>query len=571
VKRIIFLLIGALLVLGLVLPGCGGGGGPTDTRPAIRIGIAGPIGYAQGDNHLWGAELAQTEINGLNFTTDGVSVNGTLYKITLVEIHTNEVLDPTGADGLLAMTNKINQVDFVLGGFRTEAVLAYRGVVMAAHKLFIDCGAATEILQHSVVDDYETYKYWFKATPPNELFLSLNTGKMFNMLLMMARTAVSNATWYPRVAVIAENADWTLLSRYGAYASYAAKGLLCGSSNADSNMAPPLQGIWVVSTVATQTEMNQVLQDIADSVPAPNMIMTIMSGPCGVTYANTVGDYFDSRILSYGINVEAQRQGFPGVAKYANGMVFQDAWAPGLAITNTTTQFVSDFVAAFGTRPIYTAGTHDALKALVQAIESVGSLSAASIIPEYETQTYAGTAGLSALYPKWDGATNGTNPYYGLPGYTQLSTYALNQTQVLALYPWLPSAKYSPDGVNVVNWTYNSTLWTMAPHTTHDLIYGPGWVTGTFSQWQNISGTITNVGIWPKAWYAGPFANLTTAQFVAGVLPGLTAAQLLGLQTLGLWDQYGWWDFEYPGTGTVNLTNWVTWLLTSHQTDGTLY
>jgi branched-chain amino acid transport system substrate-binding protein len=556
-KRIIFLIIGVLLVLGLVLPGCGGTPGPTDTRPAIKIGIAGPIGYAQGDHHLYGAELARDQINGSNFTTDGVTVNGTLYKITLVEIHTNEVLDPTGADGLAAMTSKIGQVDFVLGGFRTEAVLAYRDVVMNANKLFLDCGAATELLQHSVADNYAKYKYWVKATPPNELFLSANTGKMLNMIVLGARTATGNASFTPKILVLAENAAWTLLSRYGAYVNYGAKGYLAGWNNNATNCGLP--GIFTVSTVATQTEMNSVLNLMTAANATPNMIMTIMSGPCGVTYANTVGTYFNSSILSFGINVEAQRQGFPGVAQYALGMIFQDAWAPGIAISNTTAQFVSDFVAAYGTRPIYTAGTYDALNALVQAMETANSLSSAAIIPVYETQTYLSTAGPSAVYPKWDGVNNGTNPYYGLPGYTQPSTYALNSTQVLALYPWLTSAKYS-DNVTVSNWTWFANNWTMAPHTTHDLVYGPAWVTGTFSQWQNIGGTLTNKGIWPKAWYPGPFANLTTPQFVAGVLPGLNATTLYSLQSAGLWDQYGWWDFEYQGTGTISLSPWIAWM-----------
>jgi branched-chain amino acid transport system substrate-binding protein len=561
-RRILFVIVGVLLVLGLVLPGCGGGGGAADTRPAIKIGIAGPIGYAQGDNHLEGAEMARDQINGSNFTTDGVNVGGTLYKITLVEIHTNEVLDPTGADGLAAMQSKIGQVDFVLGGFRTEAVLAYRDVVMNAHKIFLDCGAATEILQHSVADNYAKYKYWFKSTPPNELFLAENTGKMFYMLVVMAQQAASNATWLPRVAVLAENADWTLLSRIGAYAKYAPKHLLCGEYNNVTNCGMP--GIFTVSTVATQTEMNSVLNLITTANPAPNMIMTIMSGPCGVTYANTVGNYFDPRILTYGINVEAQRQGFPGVAQYASGMIFQDAWAPGLEVTNTTAQFVSDFVSEFGTRPIYTAGTYDALNALVQAIETADSLSSDTIIPVYENQAYPATLGLTAVYPRWDGATNGTNPYYGLPGYTQPSTYALCQTQVLDFYPWLTSASYS-NGTAKIAWTWNANDWTMAPHTTHDIVYGPGWVTGSFSQWQNISGTLTDVGIWPKAWYPGPFANLTTQQFIAGVLPSLNATTLYGLQSLYLWDKWGWWDFEYPGTGTVDIAPWVTWMISTGQ------
>jgi branched-chain amino acid transport system substrate-binding protein len=567
-KRIIFLIVATLLVLGIVLPGCGGEGeGEGDLRPAITIGVAGPMGMAQGKHHMYGAEMARDELNGSNFTTDGVSVNGTLHKITLVSIDTNEVLDPTGADGVTEMNKKIGSVDYVVGGFRTEAVLAYRGIVMSAHKIFLNCGAATEELQHSVVDNYATYKYWFKATPPNELFLSQNTGKMFGMLLFMVKYngVYNNATWSPKVAIIAENAAWTTLSWRLGQLKYGAKGYLCGRNGT----AGP--GVWLVNTVATVGEVDAILDDINLATPKPNMIMTIMSGPVGVTYANRVGAKLPN-VMTFGINVEAQRAGFTGVAAYAKNMIFQDSWAPGVQFSAKTSAFYSAFVAKTGEKPIYTAATYDAVLGLAECIEAVNSLSSDTIVPQYETMTRVTTsAKLTGLYPKWDGATNGTHPFYGYPGLSYpLSTQALNSTQVLALYPWLNSAKYSYDGLTISNWTYNSSKWTMLPHTTHDLIYGSEWITGSFSQWQNVSGTLEKVSIWPKAWYPGLPTNLTAW---LAILPGVNASTLysLGPDVLSLWDQYGWWNMEYPGTGTVYLTDWIGWLIATGALNGTLY
>ena len=50
-----------------------------------------------------------------------------------------------------------------------------REVAMTAEKMFFDCGAATAILCESVVDDYDTYRYFMKTTPPNEFFLADGT------------------------------------------------------------------------------------------------------------------------------------------------------------------------------------------------------------------------------------------------------------------------------------------------------------------------------------------------------------------------------------------------------------
>ena len=566
-KRIIFLIIGTLLVLGLVLPGCGGTPTPTDPRPIITIGVAGPMGMAQGKHHLYGAEMARDELNGTNWTTDGVSVNGTLHKIALVQIDTNEVLDPTGADGVTEMTKKIGSVDYVVGGFRTEAVFAYRGVAMSAGKIFNNCGAATEALQHSVVDDYATYKYWFKATPPNELFLSQSNAKVFYMCVATAQGFSLNATWMPRVAILAENAAWTTLSWRLAQLKYSAAGILCGRNGTGG------PGVWLVNPVATVSEMNSVLADMALATPAPNLIFTIMSGPCGVTYANRVGAYFPS-ILTQGINVEAQRNGFPGVAAYAKNMIFLDSWAPGVNFTSQTADFYNAFIAKTGEKPIYTAATYDSIKALAVQIEAVG-LSTAALIPALEAAQYTGTSGISALYQVWDGATNGTHPFYGYPGLTYpLSTQALNSTQVLALYPWLTGAGFAVNSSLVVNYTYNASKWTMLPHTSHDLVYGTQWVTGSCSQWQNVTGTLQKVSVWPKPYAAALGAPSTTnITLIKSLIASgaINASTLFKFQTIGLWDQYGWWHFEYPGTGTVNLVDWLTWLASTGAFNGTLY
>ncbi len=61
----------------------------------------------------------------------------------------------------------------------------------------------------------------------------------------------------------------------------------------------------------------------------------------------------------------------------------------------------------------------------------------------------------------------------------------------------------------------------MPPHTTHDLVYGPGYLTGVGCQWQwdEGAGMWRKFGVWPRE--------------VAGA---------------DLKDQYGDWNFAYTGT-----------------------
>lgn len=172
-KKVVFMIIASLLVIGLVLPGCGGGNGEEDIRPSITFAVVGPMTEMPGKNHWWGAELACDEINA----GVGVNVGGVYHKIELVQVDTNEFSGTTD-EGVTALEAVIDDVDFALGGWDTEDVVAYREVAMDAQKIFMNCGAYTGSLQYSVVSDYDRYKYWFKVTPYNETFLVKSLYKM---------------------------------------------------------------------------------------------------------------------------------------------------------------------------------------------------------------------------------------------------------------------------------------------------------------------------------------------------------------------------------------------------------
>ena len=557
-KRIVFLIIASLLVLGLVLPGCGPAEEAFDQY--ITLGIAGPMGAAQGDHHYYGAELAANEINADG--AGGVDVGGTIYGIKLIKIDTNEILNPSGADGTTRMEANIDKVDFFLGGFRTEAVLAYRSVALEAGKLFINCGAATEALQQGCAVNYTNYKYWFKGTPPNELFLSMSNSKLLYQLIVAGQTALANPAWMPKIALVPENALWTELSRVAAWAKLGPGGAnILVPSTGSPNPLNPDDWMWLPSPVATTSEMNIVTQEIGAA--DPDIIFTIMSGPCGASFGNLIKDYADEDVIIMGINVEAQRDEFPDAAKYAEGMIFLDSWSPGVNYTDKTAAFLSDFEDEYGEGPIYTAATYDAVLALVEAIEGKDSTNVADIIAWMEDPDNAreGTTGVSGYYQQWDEATEGAHPLAAL-GYGPTAP-ALTKAQVLELYPWLANAKFF-DGVGVNNWTYDKDDWTMPAHTTHDLVYGTQWVTGTASQWQDDgSGNLVKVGVWPVVFNPLLPTDLMTA-IGAINLGAINATTLAGLQAIGIWDHYGWWNFEYPGTDEMDLEDWKTWLDTRY-------
>jgi hypothetical protein len=561
-KKIVFLIVGALLVLGLVLPGCGG----EEVSPyhelvtagTLTIGVLGDMDYIQGEHALYGAQLAKTDV-------DTFSVNGTPLTVTIKPVDTNEVDAPGSLAGTTYVASQIPHCDFMVGGFRTEGVSAYLSTIMNGKMVFIDCGAATEELAHQTVDHYSTYKYFFKGTPMNDYLLNHSMTKL-NVAVLGIAEAIYEGMHFgyqfgPHMAVLAEEAEWTKVGREMTQAS------ISPAYNISDHVYT------VPSLPTSDSQVTTVLQDIYNDDNNVNVVITILSGPAGVIYANTVKDYLPN-VLSIGINVEAQRSDFPHDAKYAEGMIFLDGWADGVNITGETPTFVSEFEAAHsGAIPIYTAGTYDAVLTLVKAVQDKAITPGGvvqwlpdDIVSYMEGSIQETAAGVSGVFPNWDGTTTGNVTLY--PGKSLTDVPALNETQVKDLWPWLQDAKYSPDAVNVVNWTYDSNDWTMPPLTSHDLCYGtpyPGvaWSTAIASQWQNVSGTLKKVCVWPTTaltYGTGLYTVNDIPTFETYVDLGyVNATTLYGLEHVAdLWDQYGWWNFAFNGTGTLNVTAWVT-------------
>jgi len=184
------------------------------------------------------------------------------------------------------------------------------------------------------------------------------------------------------------------------------------------------------------------------------------------------------------------------------GEILVDTWAVGTNNTDYTYDWLNDYMTRTGRYPVYTAGTYDAVRQVCRAIEATDSLDSDDLVAWLENPANAMTDSVSTpkvmYYPM---------PEIDLGG----GVYALSENQVRALYPSLA--------------TYDQTNWLCAasggPHLAHDIVYGPGYATGIGSQWQDGH----KVGVWPM-----DLGDEYDEAFT---------------------DQYGCWNFEYPGTVDV--------------------
>lgn len=512
-KKIIFLIIASLLVLGLVLPGCGEAGPAT---PAIKFAILGPMDQIQGTHMMFGAEMAEDEINA---TTGKITSGATAFEVELVEVDTDEIDNPGGSRDIVIDALVADDPDVCIGGFRTEGVSTYIDDIKDAGKLYFIDGAATMSLVNAMDPDN---KYVFRGTPFNDIFLVNNCFLMFAMVAKTIQdemgyygTVISNPspppTYVPywpngkvQVALFAESLEWAqnmrqttkdIISGYGPVFGWE---FVSATGHED--------GEWTVTDTESYTNVQTALNQIKNA--GAQVIFTIMSGPVGLTYGKAMGAV-DVPAVSVGINVEAQDPGYwlgtetdPG--EYgANYHITMGTWAPNVTQTDSTEAFLDGFAAKWGGLfPVYTASSYDMIYTVKKAIEATN---AATWNAETETATLDYDAviawlgdldnsqvistGHAGYYPAWDGSTMG---WWSSAG---ASLPALNTTQLDTIY----GDMYQAPGVGAYNFT-------MPPYSTHDLIYGPrtdpgdpetGWMTGIAIQW--LDGV--QKGVWPNDGY----------------------------------------------------------------------
>jgi len=372
----------------------------------IKIGVIGPMQFVQGISQWNGAQLAAEEINARG----GVQVGDEKMQIRLIRADSNELLNTTDGPSAMDRLMTRDKVDFVLGGFRTEAVLVMQDIAMEHKKIFIGIGPAHADLCTRVATDYDTYKYWFRGSPFNSALLGrtsfLNLGYVAGVLKETLNIPQI------KVAFVGEKAAWV---------DPVAK----AAQDVIPKMGMELVGVWRPSERAT--DVTAELSAIQRS--GAHIIFTIFSSSVGITFARQAGE-LEIPAMQVGVNVEAQKDGFwdatQGMGNYAMTV---SIYARGLEYNDLTKPFVENYIKKFGETPTAMADTYAAIAyMLVPAIEKTGTLDSDKLVAFLENQECKVPSGVVALEKDAEG-----RPLHDLrwgPGYL---TYAGFQWQDGAL------------------------------------------------------------------------------------------------------------------------------------------
>jgi branched-chain amino acid transport system substrate-binding protein len=337
----------------------------------IKIGVIGPMKFVQGIGHWNGAVMAADEINAKG----GIQVGTNKMKIKLIQADSNEFLSVTDATNAMERLITQDNVDFVVGGFRSEAVLAMQDIAMEHKKIFIGCGAAHNELCERVAKNYNTYKYWFRGTPYNSTYLVRTAFMQFGTIAAVVKQSLNIPKI--KVAVVAEKAMWADPMVPAAEATFPKMGM-------------EVIGVWRPSPVATDVtaELSAIQRSEA------HIIFPFLTSSVGIPFARQAGE-LKIPALQVGINVEAQKDGFwQATQGMGNYVISGNTYARGVEYNELTTPFVDGYIKRFGEVPTYTSETYSAIVyGLSPTIEQAGSLDSDKIVSILENRVYRGPAG----------------------------------------------------------------------------------------------------------------------------------------------------------------------------------
>jgi branched-chain amino acid transport system substrate-binding protein len=238
-----------------------------NAQDSIKIAVVGPMAFAQGENSWAGAEMARDEIN----KEGGISVGGKKRKIELVRVDSNEIQSVPDATNAMERAITREKADFVIGGFRSEAVLAMQEVAMDYKKIFLGTGAADAKLGANVEKNYDRYKYWFRVSPLNSPGLGKTLFAVLGSMAGQIRADLKKET--PRVAILAEKVMWTEAIVKAAQANL-------------PKMKMEVVGLWQPSPVATDVTAELAAIDRAGA----DIVFTALSGPVGIVVGRQMGE-----------------------------------------------------------------------------------------------------------------------------------------------------------------------------------------------------------------------------------------------------------------------------------------
>ena len=389
----------------------------TASNKPIVFGILGPMTDVTGIDEKYGAQLAVQEIN---------AHGGVLGRPVQLAYEDTHEADPTiPVDTALAAMNRIVTVDgaqVIIGGERSDVVLAEEAQLAHYKVPFLDTGAADTTLGQNVLKNYTQNKYFFMVSPVNSTALAVGLITFYATL----RHTDSNLT---KVYLLAEDiAVWHALIPV-------------------LQQELPAFGYTIVGTDYFPYGTSDFSAQLANVRSSGAQIMGMLCA--GQDSVQLIQQWATLRVpaLPVGIDVAAESPNFwgqtNGAAKYETIEV--GVGDTGTPVNTVGANFYANFSKVYDTLPIYTAdGAYESVYIAAHAIEQAGTTNGTALIPYIEKTNMTGPDG-RILFDRSHNVVY--NPDYtkgaalAMVQWTAYNTYTpvwpLSVAKPIALPPWM--------------------------------------------------------------------------------------------------------------------------------------
>ena len=378
----------------------------TSSSHQIIIGMPLPLNSPIGQNMLDSAKMAVNQING----EGGVTLNGTSYTFSIVSYDTQEA-DPSipVSNGLSGMNALITQdhVNFLIGGYRSDVVLAELPTAAQNHIIYIALGADPGIAGY-VANDYSTNKYIFQgftnSTQQNEQYGPLPVYMLAAYKEGLYPVNITN------IAVLGEQAAWTQAVIGSATASNpqgsplygALKGVGFGVTYINYFPLSPPGGSYDSMFSQLASSGTQLIYILAAGTETPLLIKDWSSfnwaadsatgGKKPIMIGADVLSEFAGNTAKGGYNYYNETSG-------GSSGQFTFGWGPFVQmptpISATSNAFYNNFTSTYNFNPIFEDGfVYSAVYYLKNAIQHAQSLNSGKVIPFLEQTDYTGPMGV---------------------------------------------------------------------------------------------------------------------------------------------------------------------------------
>ena len=350
------------------------------TGPPIKVGILAPTKLPVGMRFVYGAQVAEDEINAAG----GIKVGNVKRPLQVVVVDTNEYASTPDAVSAIERAISVDKVDFIISGTTTEPCLAMQDVACDYKRLFLLSGTAGLGITDKIAKNYDKYKYTFRIqTTTMEMGVQLIDQIRVTMDLLKKELGITN----PKVAILAEKLAW-------------ADGIIMGFKIVDEikKMGGEIVGEpWRPAASATDVSAELTAIKGKDT----QMVVTLFSAVLGYVYPR---QWYELQVPAASVGMLDVNE--TGLEASKGGLNYALGWqCIGPAeITPKTLPWTEKYMKkSNGLSP---SSRHPESYSLVymfkEAAEKAGSIDSDTLVPIIEKTEFLGPGGNYAFRPKDD-------------------------------------------------------------------------------------------------------------------------------------------------------------------------